>query len=94
MDQINTTQSTLQTLQPLQECKKKKKKNLKKRCNHLGCNKKLLITCMKCKCNKKFCNHHRLPHQHDCSFVQNIQKDAFCEKNGLGGGNFKQIESI
>ena len=78
----------------LQECKKKKKKNLKKRCNHLGCNKKLLISCMICKCNKKFCNHHRLPHQHDCSFVEQMNKDIFCEKNGLGGGGFKQIESI
>tara|TARA_B110000444_G_C18712014_1_gene534176 strand:- start:4 stop:279 length:276 start_codon:yes stop_codon:yes gene_type:complete len=91
MDKNTTIQ---RTKKPLQDCKKKKKKNLKKRCNHLGCNKKLLISCMECKCNKKYCNHHRLPHQHKCSFVQNIQKDAFCEKNGLGGGNFNQIESI
>jgi predicted nucleic acid binding AN1-type Zn finger protein len=82
------------TQKSLQECKKKKKKNLRKRCNHLGCSKKLLISVMKCKCNKKFCNHHRLPHQHDCSFVEQITKDIFCEKNGLGGGGFKQIESI
>ena len=91
MDKSKTIESTTP---PLQDCKKKKKKNLKKRCNHLGCNKKLLISCMICKCNKKFCNHHRLPHQHNCSFVQNIQKDVFCEKNGLGGGKFKQIQSI
>ena len=91
MDKSNTIQ---RIKQPLQECKKKKKKNLKKRCNHLGCNKKLLISSMNCKCNKKFCNHHRIPHQHNCSFIQNIKKDVFCEKNGLGGGNFKQIESI
>ena len=49
---------------------------------------------MKCKCEKKFCNQHRLQHQHNCSFITTIQKEVFCQKNGLGGGNFKQIESI
>ena len=91
MDKIENKE---QKPKPLQECKKKKKKNLKKRCNHLGCNKKLLISCMKCKCDKKFCNLHRLPHQHNCTFIQNIQKDIFCQKNGLGGGNFNKIQSI
>lgn len=31
------------------------------------CNKKTLMT-FECKCNKIFCNKHRMPEDHDCTF--------------------------
>ena len=46
--------------------KKHKKKN--KRCNFIGCNKKLGLTDFKCKCELFFCSLHRLPEVHECSY--------------------------
>ena len=42
------------------------KKN--KKCSFQGCKKKISITSMKCRCKKKFCEKHRLPEQHECSY--------------------------
>jgi len=65
------------------------------RCNHKGCKKKLTLTDFKCKCNKKFCPKHRLPEQHNCNFdFKKYNKDEFIKKNGLGGGQFKKVETL
>lgn len=40
----------------------------KKRCECEGCNIKLLLTDMPCKCTKRFCGRHRVPEDHKCSF--------------------------
>ena len=37
-------------------------------CNFDGCNKKLKITDMSCKCEKIFCKIHKFPEDHKCSF--------------------------
>lgn len=76
------------------EKKKKKKKKSKKRCNHKDCNKKLTLTSIECKCKKKFCGLHRLPHQHECDYIEHISKDELMRKRGLGGGNFSQLEKV
>ena len=41
--------------------------NLNK-CYIMECNKKLLLTSIKCKCNNTFCDKHRYPESHNCSF--------------------------
>ena len=51
------------------------------KCSHIGCNKKIKITDLECKCGKIFCNLHRLPETHSCNFnykdelrkIQNIE---------------------
>jgi len=40
----------------------------KQLCSHDGCIKKLTLTSIQCKCEKKFCNEHRYPETHNCSF--------------------------
>jgi predicted nucleic acid binding AN1-type Zn finger protein len=40
----------------------------KKRCAGEGCNIKLMLTDMPCKCEKRFCGRHRVPEDHKCSF--------------------------
>jgi hypothetical protein len=50
--------------------KEVKKKSYKKnnRCGFDGCKKKLHITSVECRCNKKFCNKHFLAEKHNCTF--------------------------
>lgn len=38
------------------------------KCAHTGCKKKLTLTSITCKCEKTFCNLHRYPTDHSCSF--------------------------
>ena len=38
------------------------------RCSHKKCNKKLKLTDMSCKCSKIFCQKHRLPETHECTW--------------------------
>jgi hypothetical protein len=40
----------------------------KELCTHQGCQKKLALTAIKCKCEKKFCDLHRYPEDHSCEF--------------------------
>jgi len=38
------------------------------RCHAHECRKKLKLTDMECRCNKRFCAAHRLPETHACTF--------------------------
>jgi predicted nucleic acid binding AN1-type Zn finger protein len=38
------------------------------RCNAPDCKKKLKLTDMECRCEKRFCTTHRLPETHKCTF--------------------------
>lgn len=38
------------------------------RCSAEGCNKKLKLTDMECRCKNKYCLKHRLPETHNCQF--------------------------
>ena len=70
----------------------KKKRN---RCNHTSCRKKLKLSNISCRCKHRFCAHHRLPEQHDCSYnFKNESPEAFMKRVGLGGGEVSKIECI
>ena len=49
------------TLEPV-----KKEQSDRKRC--FGCNKKVGLLGIECKCSYVFCNAHRLPENHECEF--------------------------
>jgi predicted nucleic acid binding AN1-type Zn finger protein len=53
----------------------------KKRCECEGCNIKLLLTDMQCKCNKRFCSRHRVPEDHKCSFDYKAAGKALLTSN-------------
>ena len=74
--------------------KKKKKKKKKNRCSFEGCNKKLTISTVTCKCNKRFCGIHRNQSRHNCPINDKLDKFKLMQKNGLGGGQFNKIEVI
>jgi hypothetical protein len=40
----------------------------KELCSHNGCTKKLTLTSIQCKCEKKYCMGHRHPEDHACSY--------------------------
>jgi predicted nucleic acid binding AN1-type Zn finger protein len=46
----------------------KKEQKEQKRCGCSGCKAKLLLTDFACKCSTRFCQSHRLPEDHACSF--------------------------
>lgn len=73
---------------------KKQKKKKKNRCAFEGCNKKLTIATVTCKCNKKFCGIHRQQERHKCQVIQVLDKDKLMQKCGLGGGTFQKLEVI
>ncbi len=78
--------------------KKKKVKIYKNKCNCIIdgkiCKKKLSMTeeiTNKCRCGLVFCSKHKGSKWHICSFDY---KNNLFQGNGLGGGQFKQLEVI
>ena len=59
-----TTARDMKCHEPVQKIKKKKKR--KNRCG--VCRKKLMLTAIMCRCEKKFCSQHRYPSDHNCTF--------------------------
>ena len=79
------------------EEKKEKKihKKSKKRCNLVGCKKKLKLTDLKCNCDLRFCSKHRLPELHFCT--QNLKeknRQKYLKRVQLGGGEVIQLNKI
>jgi len=71
------------------------KNQKKKRCCFEGCNVKLKLSDMPCRCKYIYCSKHRLPEQHNCSFnFKNESSQDFMQRVGLGGGAYKKIEVI
>jgi predicted nucleic acid binding AN1-type Zn finger protein len=77
--------------------KKKKKKSKKNRCFLDGCGKKLKLTDMACRCQNRYCQKHRLPESHTCSWnprsadeMQQYVKAACLDKSI----RFSKLESI
>jgi len=83
---------TLNNVENLKKGTKTKKKSKTHRCSLEGCNKKLKISDMPCKCKFIYCSKHRLQHQHNCILNSDINKDILMGK--LGGGVFKKITTI
>jgi hypothetical protein len=78
--------------------RKKKRKIYKNKCNCMIdgkiCKKKLSMTeeiTNKCRCGLVFCSKHKGCLWHICSFDY---KNKLFQGNGLGGGQFKQLEVI
>jgi len=51
-----------------QKPKKKKKKKDSNRCGAEDCRKKLALSAIGCACGLRFCNEHRYPESHECTF--------------------------
>lgn len=52
------------------------------KCSFNGCNKKLSITSIRCKCNKIFCNSHSFYIEHDCTYDYKTEyKTELIKKN-------------
>ena len=45
----------------------------KTKCSFEGCSGRVFLHNLKCRCGEKFCDKHRLPETHDCSF--NFKED-------------------
>ena len=72
--------------------KKKKKKN---RCSHPDCKRKLGIVDWNCKCNLKFCNKHRFPCDHNCTYDWYNDKKNILDKELMEGKcDFKKIDIL
>ena len=57
------------------------------------CKKKLTLTAIKCKCEEYFCNKHRYPEEHQCTFnYKKESKEKLIENNPKI--QFKKIEDI
>lgn len=52
-----------------------------KRCSLEGCNKKLRLTDMACRCGKKFCGNHRVWSDHNCTYDYKSSERKELEKN-------------
>lgn len=60
----NTNESNIITIKR----KTKSKSKLANKCSFNGCNKKLSIISIRCKCNKIFCNSHSFYTEHNCTY--------------------------
>ena len=45
------------------------------------CNKRLKLTAIKCKCNIYYCDTHRYPEMHDCSYNYIVAEQDSIKKN-------------
>lgn len=59
-------------------------KPMPKKCECVGCKSKLMLTDIKCKCEKFFCSRHRYADDHKCGFdyksdgINNLKKQLVC----------------
>tara|TARA_A100001035_G_scaffold280053_2_gene283731 strand:- start:1788 stop:2003 length:216 start_codon:yes stop_codon:yes gene_type:complete len=56
----------------------------KEKCEYADCKKKLSVVELsigKCRCEKIFCNKHRLCEKHDCNYNFALNKDNFIKSN-------------
>lgn len=57
------------------------KRQMPKRCECSGCNKKLILTDIECKCKKYYCSVHRFSTDHSCNYdyksdgIKNLEKN-------------------
>ena len=76
---------------------KGEKKKKKKRCAFADCRKKLQLTDMSCHCKSIFCQIHRLPETHNCSWNPKNESEMVQYKNIAGLNQavlFSKIERI
>ncbi len=59
-----------------------------------GCNKKVGLVGVQCKCGLVFCALHRYPEEHDCTFDFKGHGRKNLAKELVGGGHFEKVTSI
>ncbi len=59
-----------------------------------GCNKKVGLTGLQCKCGLVFCGLHRYPDEHDCTFDFKGHDRKKLAKELVGGGKFVKVNII
>jgi len=57
------------------------KREMPTRCECAGCNKKLILTDLECKCKKYFCKMHRYATDHVCEYDYRAESLKNLEKN-------------
>lgn len=72
------------------DCNEKRKE--KKKC--FECKKKVGFLGIECRCGNIFCNLHRYPENHNCSFDFKSHDRNELRKVVVGGGHFEKIEKI
>jgi hypothetical protein len=65
-DPAYTLPATTTVPEPVQEVKPPPTKT--NRCSHTECKRKLMLTDIMCKCDKRYCITHRHPETHSCTF--------------------------
>lgn len=60
---------------------KEEKHKMPKRCECEGCNKKLVLTDIECKCKKYYCSTHRFSTDHSCNYDYKSDSIKNLEKN-------------
>ena len=63
-------------------------------CCFIDCKKKLTLTSLQCKCEMKFCDMHRYPEDHACSFDYIAQGKANLQKYMSTAVIAKKVEAI
>lgn len=85
----NSTEHTVNS-KPL-----KSSKPSKPRCNASLCRKKLKLTDVECRCGYKYCSNHRLPHEHECTSIQQERERQQTRlKEQLQNANFSKVEQL
>jgi hypothetical protein len=64
-------------------------RDVPKKCECLGCNKKLMLTCIKCRCEKYFCDIHRYSDLHNCVYDYKLNNDIKLRKELIEVKNSK-----
>ncbi len=59
-----------------------------------GCNKKVGLMGLQCKCGLVFCALHRYPDEHDCTFDFKGHDRKNLAKELVGGGHFEKVALI
>jgi predicted nucleic acid binding AN1-type Zn finger protein len=59
---------------------KRVKREMPKKCECSGCNKKLLLSSLQCKCEKYFCDMHRYSDNHKCTFDYKLNNENKLKK--------------
>ncbi|KAG5176557.1 hypothetical protein JKP88DRAFT_335451 [Tribonema minus] len=64
----------------------------KARC--FGCNKKVGLTGMACRCGYVYCSKHRYPEEHACTYDFKASERTQLAKTVVGGGAFSKVDVI
>lgn len=68
---------------------------MKSRCAFDGCKRRLTITDMACKCERRYCIYHRLPMDHQCPTLEKERTEhQEYLKNTLQSAKYSKLEHV